>query len=87
LGSSVGGIVVLLSRDFVRLVLVANLCAWPFAWLVMRNWLQKFPYRVNMDWSTFFLSGFLALSVTLAAVSFQTVRASLADPVHSLKHE
>jgi putative ABC transport system permease protein len=87
LGSSVGGIVVLLSRDFVKLVLVANLCTWPFAWVVMQNWLQKFPYHVNLSWSTFILSGLLALIVTLAAVVFQTIRASLADPVHSLRYE
>jgi putative ABC transport system permease protein len=87
LGSSVSGIIILLSRDFVRLVLMANLCAWPIAWLVMHNWIQKFPYHVNLRWSSFILSGLVALIVTLAAVAFQTLRASLTDPVHSLRYE
>jgi len=79
--------VILVFRDFVKLVLVANLCAWPVAWLVMHNWIQKFPYHVNLSWSPFALAGLLALIATLAAVAFQTLRASLTDPVHSLRHE
>jgi ABC-type antimicrobial peptide transport system permease subunit len=87
LGSSVSGIVVLLSQDFVKLILLANLCAWPVAWFVMQYWLGKFPYHVNLSWTVFILSGLLAMVVTLAAVGYQTLRASLADPVRSLRYE
>lgn len=87
LGSSAGSIAVLLSKDFVRLVLVANILAWPVAWWVMQNWLARFPYHVNLSWNTFILSGLLALITTMAAVVLQTLRAALADPVHSLRYE
>jgi ABC-type antimicrobial peptide transport system permease subunit len=87
LGSSVSGIVTLLCRDYVRVVLVANLCAWPISWWLMFRWLQNFPYRVSLSWTNFVLSGLLILLVTLVTVSFQTIKASLADPVDSLRYE
>ena len=87
LGSSVSGIAALLSRDFVLLVLKANLLAWPISWLLMRGWLNRFPYHIRLNWGFFVLSGLLALGVTLFMVSFQTLKASLADPVKSLKYE
>jgi putative ABC transport system permease protein len=87
LGSSVSGIVTLLCRDYVRVVLLANLCAWPISWWLMLRWLQNFPYRVSLSWTNFVLSGFLILLVTLVTVSFQTVKAALADPVDALRYE
>jgi putative ABC transport system permease protein len=87
LGSSVSGIVALLCRDYVRIVLLANLCAWPVSWWLMFRWLQNFPYRVSMSWANFVLSSLLIMLITLATVSFQTVKAALADPVDSLRYE
>jgi len=87
LGSSVSGIVTLLCRDYVRVVLLANLCAWPISWWLMLRWLQNFPYRVSLSWTNFVLSSLLILLITLVTVSFQTIKASLADPVDSLRYE
>ncbi len=87
LGSSVSGIVTLLCRDYVRVVLLANLFAWPVSWWLMFRWLQNFPYRVSLGWTNFVLSGLLILLVTLVTVSFQTVKAALADPVDALRYE
>ncbi len=87
LGSSVPGIVTLLCRDYVRVVLLANLCAWPISWWLMFRWLQNFPYRVSLSWTNFVLSGFLILLITFVTVSFQTIKAALADPVDSLRYE
>jgi len=83
----VSGIVTLLCRDYVRVVLLANLCAWPISWWLMLHWLQNFPYRVSLSWTNFMLSGLLILLVTLITVSFQTIKAALADPVDSLRYE
>jgi len=87
LGSSVSGIVTLLCRDYVRVVLLANLCAWPVSGWLMSRWLQNFPYRVGLSWTSFILSGLLVLLLTLITVSFQTIKASLANPVDSLRSE
>ncbi len=87
LGSSVSGIVTLLCRDYVRVVLLAILCAWPISWWLMSRWLQNFPYRVSLSWINFVLSGILILLITLVTVSFQTIKAALADPVDSLRYE
>jgi putative ABC transport system permease protein len=87
LGSSVGNILCLLGRDFLIIILMANLCAWPVSWFLMNKWLQNFPYRVNLSWTTFALCGLLALLVTSITVSFQTLRASLSNPVNSLRYE
>lgn len=87
LGSTNGKIFLLLSRSFLRWVLLANVFAWPLAWLVMRKWLQYFPYRVSMDGVIFLLSGGAALAVALLTVSFQALKAASANPADSLKYE
>jgi ABC-type antimicrobial peptide transport system permease subunit len=87
LGSSVGHILYLLNKDFFLLILIANGVAWPVSWILMNGWLGKFPYRVSLSWSTFILSGLLTLILTLVTVSFQTIKASLANPSHSLRYE
>ncbi len=87
LGASVNGIVTLMSKDFVKLVLVANVIAWPVAWFAMNNWLQNFAYRVNIGWGVFFLAGALALVIALVTVSAQAVKAAMANPVDSLRYE
>ncbi|UCE40283.1 MAG: ABC transporter permease [Candidatus Aminicenantes bacterium] len=87
LGSSVGDILILLNKDFLELILIANLIAWPISWVLLESWLENFPYRVSISLSTFALAGLLILFVTLATVSFQTLKASLANPSRSLRYE
>lgn len=87
LGSSISGIVRLLSREFLMLVLVANIIAWPIAYYAMNRWLEDFAYRIDIGIGTFALSGLLALIVAMIAVSFQAVKASMTNPVNGLRHE
>lgn len=87
LGASVGGIIRLLSRDFLRLVVVAMLIAFPLSWFVMRKWLQDFAYRISIGWEIFAVAAVLAIGIALLTVSFQAVRAALANPVKSLRSE
>jgi len=87
LGSSVGDILYLLNKDFLQLILLANGLAWPVSWYLMSRWLRNFPYRVSLSWDIFFLSGLLTVLVTLMTVSFQTVKASMANPADSLRYE
>ena len=87
LGASVAGIVALLSRDFLKLVLIAIVIASPFAWYAMQAWLADFAYKVDIDWWVFVLSGSLAGGIALLTVSFQSVRAALRNPVESLRSE
>jgi putative ABC transport system permease protein len=87
LGASVNGIIALLSKDFVKLVLLANLVAWPVAYFAMSKWLQDFAYRIDLGWRVFALAGGLALLIALLTVSAQAVKAALANPVNSLRYE
>ncbi len=87
LGASVAGIVTLLSKEFVKLILLANLFAWPLAYFVMQEWLQDFAYRVEIGWWVFALAGGLALLVALLTVSYQAIKAALANPVEALRYE
>jgi ABC-type antimicrobial peptide transport system permease subunit len=87
LGASVPGIVVLLSKEFLKWVLFANLVAWPVAYIAMNMWLQNFAYRTDIGWETFTLAGLLAFVIALLTVSFQTVKAAIANPVEALKYE
>ena len=86
-GATVSGIVMLLSKDFARLVLVAIVLAAPLAYLTMQNWLDTFAYRVEMSWWIFLLTGLAALTIALATVSYQAIRAALANPVKALRYE
>jgi len=87
LGSSVSAIVLLLSKEFARWVLLANLIAWPLAYLVMKRWLENFAYSVKISWYIFMFSGLIALAIALLTVIFQSARAALANPVDSLRQE
>jgi putative ABC transport system permease protein len=87
LGASVSNIVLLLSRDFIKLVLVAFVIASPVAWLIMHNWLQNFAYRINISWWVFALAAITALLIALITVSFQAIKAAIANPVKSLRSE
>lgn len=87
LGATVSNVTLLLSRDFVRLVLAANLLAWPVAYFAMNLWLQDFSYRVTLSWRVFALAGGLTLLLALLTVSFQAVKTALANPVNALRYE
>lgn len=87
LGASVASIVVLLSKDYLRLVLVAFLVGAPVAYFVMQRWLEDFAYRIHVGPGLFALAGLLAAVIALATVSYQAIRAALADPVESLRYE
>jgi len=87
LGASVPGIVIMLSKQFTKWVLVANCIAWPLAYYFLHQWLKSFAYSANIDIFTFLLSGFLVLILALVTVSFQTVRAATANPSDSLRYE
>lgn len=87
LGSSVAGIVRLLSKDFMGLVLVAILAASPLAWWMMEQWLENFSYRIEINWQVFALAGLCAVCIALLTVSFQAIKAAIANPVKSLRME
>jgi len=87
LGAGVSTIVGMLSKDFIKLVLIAILIATPLAWLAMRKWLEGFAYRQQMQWWVFALAGFAAILIAFITISFQSIRAALSNPVKSLKSE
>ncbi len=87
LGASVSNILLLLSKDFVKLVLIASVIAFPVAWWVMNKWLQDFSYRVNIGWWVFIMAGSVALLIALVTISFQAIKAAVANPVKSLRTE
>lgn len=87
LGASVTGITGLLSREFIKLVLIAFVIASPIAWWVMNRWLQAFAYRINISWWMFAVAGLFALFIAMATVSVQAVKAALANPIKSLRAE
>lgn len=87
LGASVTGITTLLSKDFIKLVFIAILIASPLAWLAMEKWLGSFPYRIQISWVIFLASGLLAIVIALLTVSYQAIKAAIANPVDSLRSE
>jgi putative ABC transport system permease protein len=87
LGASVGSIIALLSKDFIKLVGIAIIFATPVAYYLTNKWLQDFPYRINISWWIFALAGAMALLIALLTVSFQAVKAAVANPVKSLRTE
>jgi putative ABC transport system permease protein len=87
LGASVAGIVQLLSKDFLKLVIVSFIIATPIAWYGMNKWLQSFAYRIPLSWWMFALAGMIAVFIALFTVSTQAIRAALTNPVKSLKSE
>jgi ABC-type antimicrobial peptide transport system permease subunit len=87
LGASVSGLVKLLSKDFLKLVGLSILIAIPIAWYAMDNWLQDYAYRIEINWWIFVVAGVVAILIALVTVSFQAIKAALANPVDSLKTE
>ncbi len=87
LGASVPGVVLLLSKEFMKWVLIANVIAWPVAYFAMSRWLQNFAYRVSIGWAVFIAAAVLALGVALFTVGFQAAKAALANPSDALRYE
>jgi putative ABC transport system permease protein len=87
LGASVVSIVAMLSRNFLKPVLIASVIAFPIAWYLMNKWLEDFPYRVNISWWVFGIAAIAALVIALITVSFQTIKAAVSNPIKSLRTE
>jgi ABC-type antimicrobial peptide transport system permease subunit len=87
LGASAKGLAGLLSKDFLKLVAISCIIAFPVAWWMMHNWLETYEYRIKIDWIIFFIAGLLAISIALLTVSFQAIKAAMANPVNSLRSE
>jgi putative ABC transport system permease protein len=87
LGASVSEIVGLLSKDFLKLVILSMVLASPIAWYFMSNWLNDFAYRINLNVWIFLLAGSMALLIAFITISFQSIRAAVANPVDSLRAE
>ncbi|HXB30628.1 MAG TPA: ABC transporter permease, partial [Puia sp.] len=87
LGASVNSVVTILSKDFVKLVMLALLIAIPLGWYAINKWLQNYPYRIDISWKIFALAGGLVLFIALVTVSFQALRSAMASPVNSLRSE
>jgi len=87
LGASVENIVTMLSKDLIKLVIIASVIAFPVAWYAMNMWLQDFAYPTAMNWWIFGLAAFITMIIALATVSFQSFKAALMNPVNSLRSE
>jgi len=87
LGASVAGITALLSRDFLKLVLISVVIATPVTWWAMSRWLDNYTYRIQISWLVFIMAGILAVIIALATVSFQSLRSAMMNPVTSLRSE
>jgi putative ABC transport system permease protein len=87
LGASVNGVVTILSKDFLKLVFISLIIAVPAAWLVAHKWLQNYPYRIELSWWLFASAGLLVILIALITVSFQAIKAAMANPVKALRTE
>jgi putative ABC transport system permease protein len=87
LGASIASIVQLLSKDFLKLVLIAFLIALPVGWYATNKWLQDFAYRIDVKWWVFLLAGLIAMVIAFVTISFQTIKAALTNPVKNLRTE
>jgi predicted permease len=87
LGASAKGLAGLLSKEFLILVIISCLIAFPIAWWMMHNWLESYEYRVSISWSIFLVAGLLAILIALFTVSVQAIKAALANPIQSLRSE
>jgi len=87
LGASTSNVLFILSKDFLWLVTIAFVIAAPIAWLIMHNWLQDFAYRITISWWVFGVAGLLAVIIAVSAISFQAIKAAMANPVKSLRSE
>jgi putative ABC transport system permease protein len=87
LGASLQHVMILLTKDFIQLILLANIISWPLGWFLMNNWLSDFAYRISISWWIFGLSGLTAVFIALATISFQAFKAATANPVKTLRSD
>jgi putative ABC transport system permease protein len=87
LGAPVGGIILMLSKQFTKWILLANAIAWPLAYYFMDRWLKNFAYRIDLEIWTFVLSGIFVLFMAILTVCYQSIKAATANPVDSLRYE
>ena len=87
LGASVSGITRLMSGDFLKLVVISCLIAFPIAWWLMNNWLNSYAYRIKISWWIFLVAGFISILISLITISFQAIKAAYANPIKSLRTE
>jgi putative ABC transport system permease protein len=87
LGASVNRVVTILSKDFLKLVCISLVIAVPAAWFVANKWLENYPYRIYLSWKLFAAGGILVVLIALITVSFQAIKAAIANPVKSLRTE
>jgi len=87
LGASIREIVIMLSKEFTGLILLANFLAWPLAYFVMHGWLRSFAYRIGVTWDIFLVSGLLAMAIGLLTISYQSIKAAVSNPANSLRYE
>jgi putative ABC transport system permease protein len=87
LGASVQNIVAMLSKDFLKYVLIAALIAWPLSWFSVYKWLQDYAYRIDISWWIFLFAVFIAIIIAFITISFQAIKAAIANPVKSLRTE
>ena len=87
LGAPVSGILLMLSKEFTKCVLISNIVAWPIAYFIMRRWLLKFAFKVDLNWYIFIVSGVISLGIAMLTVSYQVIRSVKSNPVESLKYE
>ena len=87
MGASITNVISILTKQFIKWVLVANIFAWPIAYYAMEKWLENYPYRIELGINIFFISSFIALVISLITVGYQTLKAALANPADALKYE
>ena len=87
MGASVSTIISLINKEFIKLVIVSNIIAWPIAWYFMRNWLNNYTYRIDLTIWPFIISGLIAISIALISVSYKAYKASRTNPVNALRYE
>ena len=86
-GATISQVVQLLSKEFIVLVIIGNLIAWPLAWWAMNQWLDNFTYHVSIHWGVFAVASTLSVLVALLTVSYHAIKTALANPVDSLRNE
>ncbi|MGH2565914.1 MAG: ABC transporter permease, partial [Ginsengibacter sp.] len=87
IGASTANIINILSTDFIKLVCISILIASPIGWFAMNKWLEDFAYRINIGWTVFLIAGLMAIAIALITISFQSIKAAIANPVKSLRTE
>ena len=87
LGASLQNIVMMLSKDFLKYVLIAALIAWPLSWFAVHRWLQDYAYRIKISWWIFLSAVMVAMIIAFVTISFQAIKAAIANPVKSLRTE